>query len=407
MISRRGFIQGIAAMTIPVSTGARGFRNRLLPIFQAGNRIVINSAGLFVYNGPPTFGNLIINLSFAGGSDKYGNTYLAGINQYGPANPSTSHVQIYNGDISFYGAHTNAIPGFIGEANGPTDCALIMQSGQDNAQNAEYLTLNGSGATPKAIFSQPGITISNALGNRQLEVQSNSALFGTARAGISLTDTDGKVAEAYVDTFGQLHTPEAFQTDINVEASNQIAPPGAGGSGSKYYSTSGHMQSRSGQTGIGGDTNSYDTEAVRVFLGNDGPSQSNVANAVVSDGTTSLQHHVGIGTYKITALIGINAEVAAGIINVGMFGPGVSTGGFSGEVLDNAPTTNENWSTGALPTQSYTQTNIGRTTKIRFEGIITFTAAGNVNIQTRTSNVADTYHVRAGSYIEFCPVVAV
>jgi hypothetical protein len=46
-------------------------------VFQAGNRVVINGAGLFVYAGAPTTGNLLFSISNADGTDQYGNTYYA------------------------------------------------------------------------------------------------------------------------------------------------------------------------------------------------------------------------------------------------------------------------------------------------------------------------------------------
>jgi hypothetical protein len=51
-------------------------------VFQAGNRVVINGAGFFVYAGAPTLGNLLATIANAGGVDQFGNTYVPGITIY-------------------------------------------------------------------------------------------------------------------------------------------------------------------------------------------------------------------------------------------------------------------------------------------------------------------------------------
>ncbi len=45
-------------------------------IFQAGDRVVIDSAGLFIYNGAPTLGNLLFSIANASGTDQSGNSYF-------------------------------------------------------------------------------------------------------------------------------------------------------------------------------------------------------------------------------------------------------------------------------------------------------------------------------------------
>jgi hypothetical protein len=53
-----------------------GWETVVATIFQAGNRIVINPAGFFVYNGAPTLGNLLFSITNADGTDPFGNTYF-------------------------------------------------------------------------------------------------------------------------------------------------------------------------------------------------------------------------------------------------------------------------------------------------------------------------------------------
>lgn len=76
-----------------------GFRNQLVPFFEAGNTVIINKIGLFEYNGKPTFGNLVNSVvppPFPGGTDKYGNAYLAGITNY----QATSPTQLFSVNLA-------------------------------------------------------------------------------------------------------------------------------------------------------------------------------------------------------------------------------------------------------------------------------------------------------------------
>jgi hypothetical protein len=71
-----------------------GWQTIVATIFQAGNRVVINPSGFFIYNGPPTFGNLVMSFTNAAGTDPFGNPYGQNLKIYGTANSS---VQILAG----------------------------------------------------------------------------------------------------------------------------------------------------------------------------------------------------------------------------------------------------------------------------------------------------------------------
>ena len=362
-------------------------------------------SAIFFYNPSGGLGNLVCAIAPLGpGTDKYGNAYNGRIQEI----TGTGSAFLDSGDLSVINSLAGAmvVDAFVA-ADAVTD-ALILHSPQAAGHNAYILSLTGSATQPQAILSVggntgPGVTA------RPLEIFNSDILTSTGIAGIGLVSNLSSVnhiAEIYADQFGQLHTPQAFQTDINVETKNLGAPPGAGGSGPKYWGNGGHANVQSGQAGIGGDTNDYDAERLNIFLGNDQTSQNNTVAATITDGTTPLSHHVGIGQYKIRAFIGVNQEVAAGTITVSLSGPAVSSGGMSGEALDQNPTSNENWTTGGLSAQSFAMTNIGRTTKVILEGIVNFSAAGTLAVQAKTSAGADTYHCRAGSYLEIEPVTA-
>lgn len=204
------------------------------------------------------------------------------------------------------------------------------------------------------------------------------------------------------DQFTQLRTDRAFVSMVNFEAANQGSPPGTGGSGAKYYSTSGHMQSRSGQTGIGGDTLSYDVERLTLWLTADTASLSNTVAANIPGLPTKT---VQAQTYHIKGVIFVNQGAAAGTITVAFAGPATSAGGQGAFVIDQNPTTRVN-QTGGLGSQNVGMTNIGRTSWFEFDGVVTFSAAGTLSVQASTSAAIDPYTVKAGSYIEIEPVVA-
>lgn len=57
---------------------ATGPSNKLIPFFEAGNTIVINNQGEFIYAGTPMLGNLVESHAPAGGTDQFGNVFQAG-----------------------------------------------------------------------------------------------------------------------------------------------------------------------------------------------------------------------------------------------------------------------------------------------------------------------------------------
>lgn len=49
-----------------------------------GNDFIINSSGVFFYNGTPAAGNLVLSIAAAAGTDQFGNAYLADLEILGP-----------------------------------------------------------------------------------------------------------------------------------------------------------------------------------------------------------------------------------------------------------------------------------------------------------------------------------
>lgn len=66
--------------------------------------------GLFVYNGTPAAGNLVGSIAVTGGTDQFGNLYLAGEVTYTPAGPGFEACQNFGAQLTFYTAITEAGP---------------------------------------------------------------------------------------------------------------------------------------------------------------------------------------------------------------------------------------------------------------------------------------------------------
>lgn len=134
-----------------------GWETVVAAVFQAGNRVVINSAGLFVYNGAPTLGNLLFSISNANGTDQYGNHYFRAATLYlgnaainmdiasgtpqlsfptgatSEQTPASTFTQISNTGL----ANEQIIQFFVGPASTGDDYRTIMEflSSPHNAAN--------------------------------------------------------------------------------------------------------------------------------------------------------------------------------------------------------------------------------------------------------------------------------
>lgn len=104
-----------------------------------GNDFIINQAGSFFYSGTPANGNLIASIASTGGTDGFGNSYEPGINVYGTGTSLTG-IQNSSGEAVLFfmpdssSAFSNAIS--------PAIFSLDTGSG-----TAEYMELQiGSGA---------------------------------------------------------------------------------------------------------------------------------------------------------------------------------------------------------------------------------------------------------------------
>lgn len=128
-----------------------------------GTDFEINPAGAFFYSGTPAAGNLVASVSRTQGTDAHGNAYLTGIVSYGPDTFSGTGfiaTQIWQGDISWYHAATEAGPWTAEAIAGWNDAGLLLQTA---SSPVEIEALGSSVNIPSPLFQalvalQPGTT---------------------------------------------------------------------------------------------------------------------------------------------------------------------------------------------------------------------------------------------------------
>lgn len=128
-----------------------GWQNIFAAVIQAGNTTIINSGGLFVYNGIPALGNLVVSLTPSAGVDKYGNVYQVNETVYGPNGA-------YINTSSLGGAGNNPAILFRGQSAthmslNPQILSQILNAGLANEQENITITSGkaGSGLDDAAI----------------------------------------------------------------------------------------------------------------------------------------------------------------------------------------------------------------------------------------------------------------
>lgn len=80
-IQSPNYSPGVAGWIVKINGDAE-FNNLTIRGTFLGADFILNSSGLFIYNGTPAAGNLIASIAAAGGTDSFGNTYLSDIVSY-------------------------------------------------------------------------------------------------------------------------------------------------------------------------------------------------------------------------------------------------------------------------------------------------------------------------------------
>ena len=118
-----------------------GWQSLIAVVFQAGNTIILNPSGFFVYNGKPALGNLVATITAASGVDKFGNAYQADATVYGPNGSyieTTSTGGLFGGPAVLFKpqstTHVSSLPQVVSNVSNPGGAAeqeaLIITSGK-------------------------------------------------------------------------------------------------------------------------------------------------------------------------------------------------------------------------------------------------------------------------------------
>lgn len=235
--------------TAPAGATAPATQPTAVAFFIAGNTIILNPSGMFIYNGPPGLNKLIASITPAPGTDPYGNGYAAGITSYGI--PSSGiQVQLLNEQINFVNGITLASITTTGGANNRMlfQSASGYQFDQVITEPDAFLLYNGSIALGNLIAALASTASSGTdfAGNVYPKPGINFGTWdatGVLRQHFGI-DTNGKTY--YQDAAGNLWTAAAVtiggaeywqlsdssaNTSIYANASGQLIPDHPGSPG--------------------------------------------------------------------------------------------------------------------------------------------------------------------------------
>jgi hypothetical protein len=319
-----------------------------------GTNFVINSAGLFFYSGTPAAGNLVLSVSQNSGTDAFGNAYGQGFRLYGPN--SAAMNMLLSGASPLLALQ----PGSLTHLT--TAGALSNQSINAGAANEQQLVVLTSGKE----------------GHDDGALQLFSA---------SADNTVG--ASAVIEFGGGVF---ATFTKTGVVLSGGSTPAAVAGSASVFGTTNGSLQVVDGS-----DSQVYGTERRTLILVN------NTALAA-SPGTTLFQTQVAVRSYRVHGMILVAVTTANQQLSINIAPP--SGTGFAGAHIGRAGTV-----------ISYTNFNLNALTGIGgagalligssylcwFDAIINVTGAGALNFIFAGTNAGD-LTVQANSYAEILPI---
>lgn len=318
-----------------------GWQGIVAPFVQAGNTIVLNSQGFFVYNGPPASGNLVASSAPVAGTDPYGNPVLAGDAVYG-AQSSSVNIATNNGFAGFPAitirppgmAHITDLPQVATDHVNPgaanEQAVMVLSSGKENSldDGAMKLFSESADGTIGAAMIIEFLGFIYFTANRSgffLGSQTNSApLFFICANAAHVTDRS-----------------QLFATTLNTGAANEQL---------QYVLTS-------------GKENHLDDAALQLF------SESNdatlVATAIIEFGGTVIVRVNKTGITESAPLTNTAGSISSRTL--------VTTDSFHAIILD------ANWSTlGGQPVPSY---------QMCADGMVQITGAIQFNVNIANNNI--------------------
>jgi hypothetical protein len=113
-----------------------------------GTDFILNSNGMFFYNGTPALNNMILSIAQFNGTDALGNAYLSGFTSYtsGPTNDTAISIPANSNVIQWYKTTTGQAGPWtsVGQMGFPASNPAIIQTGV----LFELLGVNASGINP-------------------------------------------------------------------------------------------------------------------------------------------------------------------------------------------------------------------------------------------------------------------
>jgi hypothetical protein len=161
--------------------------------FQAGDTR-ITTAGIFVYSSTPAAGNLIYSEvgGVAGGTDPYGNAYLAGTTTYFPADAYA--LQTINNEIVLWTAASQAGPYTRGTALIAFNASPASVTIGGQVYVSQYVILTGQAAPAETATS--ATAFATAAGSLAVVDGSDGNTYGTERAVLYPTNVSGAITTA-------------------------------------------------------------------------------------------------------------------------------------------------------------------------------------------------------------------
>lgn len=365
--------------------GSAEFNNLTIRGTFFGVDFIINSSGIFLYNGTPALGNLVGSWAIASGSDSFGNAYRAGLNV--DAVTGTSYLQLLPGN-----------PALLNVGTGDTAEATP-------GQIAALVSGTGTGRIILTDLRAPRMTGENAGATAELQLQSPSADLTTSPPAVSLVSQDGVSAASGVTVSPAevtLTTILAMFTGVAQMSGTGIVPATPPSNAIKWYadanSGNGHLKY------VSSDGIDYATGRVTVHASNGGAGQT--INSVTFTTIGGLTAAVAATIYRFRIEVDLTAAAAAGQWELQLSGPTVSSIDYRFFWEGGAGAT-----AGAVNQTSLTATQkgpnpsvIGPYTAV-YAGFVRFSAAGTLSVQAATTVATDTFTVWDASVLKLEPLV--
>lgn len=365
--------------------GSAEFNNLTIRGTFLGADFIINSAGLFLYNGTPALGNLVGSWAITAGTDSFGNAYRAGLNV--DATTGTSYLQLLPGNPAVMAVGTgDAVEATPGEIRG-----IVL----------------GSGSTRQVItdFRAAALTGENPAALAEFQLLSPTADLTTQPPSLSMTAQDGTNSAAVnvLPTEIILATALTWLTGTEQFSGTTIVPATPASNMIRVYSDAnsgnGHLKY------VSSDGVSYGTGRVIAHAANGASGQT--ISTVTFVAINGMSVNVGIGKYKFRVVVDLSPAAAAGRWEIAM----TTTATVSATDFESFWKSIAGVVGGSVHQTTITNTQSGPNPSVIggysqvFEGFVQFSTAGTMSVTAATTVAADTFTVWDGSTIELEAIV--